>query len=689
MEISFDQNFGALLVLLSVILAAGISYMLYFRNSGNPSLTIIQRVFLSILRFLALFLIFLFLISPLIENTRKIKQLPILAIAIDNSQSVKSYSSDFETFIQDIKKRFSKKYQLEFWSFGEKAENAEIFTGNDRRSDYGQLLHSVKENYTNKNIGALILLGDGIYNQGQNPLNYLSALKFPIYTLGLGDTIRKTDAAITKVKTNKVAFLKNKFPVEIELKFDKLKGKIAYVDIENDKKLVYSSTVAIGTEDEYKLEFAYLEATKAGLQHYKVHVQPFDGEVNLKNNEYEFVIQVLENKQKILMLSDGPHPDLGAIRTSLSELQNYETKVFTGNDVPDSLSSYSLIILNQLPSLKNASTTLLSKICASRIPVLFIVGPNTLTEQFNSLETGLSISASKNMEEVQGIFDSKFSLFTLSAETKEIIENFPPLVAPFGNTTRSANIQNLAFQTTRNIPTGKTLLAFGSNSSRKVGFIIGEGLWRWRLFDFQSTGNQDAFNELVQKIIQYLALKENEDNFNVFHQSLYQETDKVELTAELYNDSYELINSPDVNIKIKNDSLKEFNYIFDRTDNYYRLNAGNFEPGDYTFEATTKLGDQNFIENGNFSVVRNDVETQNNRADFDVLYQLAEQSGGQFSTFANYGTLLDKVSANKQITVQQYKQTTQAELINMKLFFLLLIVLLGAEWFFRKYWGTY
>ena len=53
------------------------------------------------------------------------------------------------------------------------------------------------------------------------------------------------------------------------------------------------------------------------MQHFKIKIRPFEGEANLKNNEYEFVIQILENKQKILMLSDGPHPDLGAIRTSL------------------------------------------------------------------------------------------------------------------------------------------------------------------------------------------------------------------------------------------------------------------------------------------------------------------------------------------------------------------------------------
>lgn len=689
MEISFDHRFAGLFVVLSILLAIGISYLLYFRNPANSGLTTFQKIFLVSLRFLSIFLMFLFLLSPLIERKKKIKELPVLAVAFDNSQSVQSFATSFGQFQQTVKDRFADDYQLEFWSFGEKVANTDVFTGTDRRSDYGQVVKSLKNNYINKNIGAMLIIGDGIYNQGQNPENLVSGLRFPVYSVGVGDTTRKTDALIRNVKTNKLTFLKNKFPVEIEMKFSKLKSKMAYIDIENNGRSVYSSTLAITSDDDFKLEFVNLEATVAGLQHYKIRIRPFDGEVNHKNNEYEFVIQVAEDKQKILMLSDGPHPDLGAIRNSILELQNYEIKLFTGNEVPDSLTTYSLIILNQLPSVKNAASKLLARIKDSRIPVLFLVGPNSLLEQLKTLDMGLKISASKNTEEVQALVDKNFSLFMLSEGTKDLFETAPPLVAPFGNTELMPALQNLAHQSIRNIPTNKTLMAFGTDKGRKIGFIVGEGIWRWRLYNYMANGNHDAFNELTQKIIQYLSLRENEDNFNVYHPALYQETDDIELTAELYTDSYELINTPEVSITIKNDSLREFSYQFDRTSDFYRLNAGNLRPGDYSFETKTQLGNQQFTEKGNFSIVKNDLEIQNTQADFSVLYQLSLQTGGQFYTFENYGTLLDDISQNKQIAVQQHQQIIQNEWINLKLLFFILLVLFSIEWFFRKYWGIY
>lgn len=330
---------------MALLTSLGISFWLYYRNSQNTSLSTVQKGILAFLRFASLFLIFLFLLSPLIRKVKKINQLPILAVALDNSMSVLPHTETFKQLSQTLKDRFADDYRVEFWSFGEKVEANGAITGTERRSDYGQIIKTLKSNYINKNIGALILVGDGIYNQGQNPINFASGLKFPVYSIGVGDTTLKIDAAIRNVKTNKVAFLKNKFPVEIEMKFSKLKNKIAYIEIENNRKVIYSSTVSIVSDDDFKLEFASPEATLTGLQHYKIRIRPFTEETNIKNNEYDFVIQVLENKQKILMLSDGPHPDLGALRNSLSELQNYETELVTGNEVPDSLKKYSLIVL--------------------------------------------------------------------------------------------------------------------------------------------------------------------------------------------------------------------------------------------------------------------------------------------------------------------------------------------------------
>ena len=62
-----------------------------------------------------------------------------------------------------------------------------------------------------------------------------------------------------------------------------------------------------------------LEAGAAGLQHYQARIESVENERNTENNTAGFVINILENKQKILILSDGWHPDIGAISNTLEQ----------------------------------------------------------------------------------------------------------------------------------------------------------------------------------------------------------------------------------------------------------------------------------------------------------------------------------------------------------------------------------
>ena len=48
------------------------------------------------------------------------------------------------------------------------------------------MISTIANNHFNENIGALIIAGDGIYNQGKNPVNLTDEINFPVYTVGIG-----------------------------------------------------------------------------------------------------------------------------------------------------------------------------------------------------------------------------------------------------------------------------------------------------------------------------------------------------------------------------------------------------------------------------------------------------------------------------------------------------------------------
>ncbi|HQS04946.1 MAG TPA: hypothetical protein PLT16_04845, partial [Daejeonella sp.] len=66
-------------------------------------------------------------------------------------------------------------------------------------TDISSVFKLIDDQFSNRNIGAVIIGTDGIYNRGSNPQYESKNLKAPIYTIALGDTIAKRDLLISNV----------------------------------------------------------------------------------------------------------------------------------------------------------------------------------------------------------------------------------------------------------------------------------------------------------------------------------------------------------------------------------------------------------------------------------------------------------------------------------------------------------
>jgi hypothetical protein len=247
----------------------------------------------------------------------------------------------------------------------------------------------------------------------------------------------------------------------------------------------------------------------------------------------------------------------------------------------------------------------------------------------------------------------------------------------------------LLYQKVKNIETSKPLIATGTLNGRKTGYIFGEGIWRWRLYNYYFNQTHDEFNELVNQLVQYLALRENEDNFMIDFQPVYAEIDDIILKAEVYNDAFERITTEEVNIDIVNDAGEEFHFTFDVQGDNYSLNAGKLPVGNYSFESEVTIGNETYTETGSFAVTAVNLENVVTRANHRMLYQLASQSGGNFFLPGQANQLVDKIENSNQIKPVSYFQEMVNELLNLRWLFFVFLLLLSVEWFLRKYWGIY
>ena len=652
------------------------------------------RYGLFAVRALTIFLLSFLLIAPLIRSIAYNPQKPLILIAQDNSESIKlfgltpnssSNGRDLVEGLLKLKQQLGDQYDVREFNFSGDIKDSLSNKFDGKQTNISSAIHQLNERFANQNIGALVLATDGLYNQGSDPRYEAKNLKTSIYTLALGDTVAKRDLLIGNVNYNKTAYLGNDFEVEILTEAFQAKGENIRLTVDEDGKQVFSQNSPVTSDNFRKVIPIKLTADKKGVRKFTINITPVKNELSVQNNTETIYVDVLDARQKILLLYDSPHPDISVIKQSIESNRNYEVKAAILSDLPQlKLTDYSLIILYQAAS--SSSGTLQNFIAKSRVPVWYMAGAQTDLPQLNSAQKLMQINSGRN--DIQEVFAQQvpgFSLFTLSDSAREKLEVFPPLLAPFGNYNTNGTGQVLLKQKIGEIPTSAPLLSFADENGRRIAVLAGEGLWRWSLAEYSTYGNHRALEELLGQAVQYLTANSNQQRLRVYPaRNVFDEGESVILNAELYNDALELVNAPDIRIELKSRSGKNYSFLFTRNGQSYQLDAGALPVDEYSYSVSTKLGNQIFTANGQLTVKPLNLETRQSAADHHLLTDLAKQSGGQMLQPSQIGQLADLIRKNENIKTVVYEDKHYSNLVDLKWIFVLIVGLLSIEWFVRK-----
>jgi hypothetical protein len=162
------------------------------------------------------------------------------------------------------------------------------------------------------------------------------------------------------------------------------------------------------------------------------------------------------------------------------------------------------------------------------------------------------------------------------------------------------------------------------------------------------------------------------------------ENEPVEIEAEVFNASYELINDPDVSITITDADNKNYPFIFSKTVRAYNLNAGLFPIGEYSYKASVKVGSELYQKSGKFFVEQVNVESSHLVADHSLLFRIASSHDGEMISKDDITKLADKILAREDIRSVSLYQQRMSDLIGNPWLFILILALLSAEWVIRK-----
>lgn len=672
------------------------SFVLYRKKKNTLPSTNLFFILVG-LRFLVGSLLSFLLLSPILKYLQHTEEKPCIAFIQDNSASEKFAFKKIDSVlyrknVTSLIKELEKDYVVRTFSIGNSLKDSLKFDYADRSTDISSSLETIMTTLESNNLSGIVLASDGIYNQGPSPLSMAYPFKGAIFTVGIGDTTIQKDALIARVFANKIVYLGDQFAIRSDLAAFSCKGTRIQVSVFSHQanRMIFSQQLDVNDDRFSKSIETIVDAKSAGVQHYTISVSKLDGEQNIVNNSQDVYVEVMDNKEKILILANAPHPDLFALRDALSKNKNYQVTVQTADKASNiKANEYNLIVLHNLPSTKYQSANLIDMAKKSGTSIWYITGNQTAIPLFNNAQNCLQI-ASRGMgnSDAQAMLNQDFSFFTLTKNNS--LQQLPPLSAAFGEFKAGPSTQVLMNQRVGNVTTNYPLWILQQNNGSKVGVTAGEGLWRWRMYDFNQHKNHNLVDEYIIKTAQFLAVKHDQKQFRTqLQKNVFIESEQVVLDAELYNENFELINVPEVNLQLTDEQGKKNNYSLNKNDHSYSLNLGNLAAGKYSYTANTSWNSRNLSSSGNFTVIAQNIEEINTRADFGLLNQLATNYGGSFVFADQVGSLKDLIKKHPAIKTIIRSSIQTEPLINWKCIFGFLIFLLALEWFLRKRSGLY
>ncbi|MFP2994565.1 VWA domain-containing protein [Spongiivirga sp. MCCC 1A20706] len=668
-----------LLIILVGVLAL-VSSIFYYKIKAKSNTQ--SKLLFAFLRFLSLFFIGLLLVNPKFKSREIQLEKPNLVVLGDNSSSIPFIERSDQT-----KELFSSlnnnqalqnKYDVTSYAFGSKLLQTDSLEFDDNRSDMELALRSVQKIYRNQPT-ALVLLTDGIQTYGSDYQYARMGANQHIFPVVVGDTLSRTDIRIDRVNVNKYAYHKNQFPVEIFVSYQGIEPVSKEVVVRRGNTTIARKQVGLSNQNSAAILSFELPADAVGVATYSVQVSTLENERNTRNNRKSFAVEVIDQKTKILIVSDIKHPDVGTLKKAIESSEQREVFFTDVSSRNVDFNDFDLVILYQ-PN--NRFKLVFDQLNQLKKNKLVVTGPKTDWRFLNSVQEYYQQQPTNQKEEVQAVLNVNYNAFIVDAD----FSDYPPLETNFGEFTIKVPHQVLLSQQIGAVTTENSLLSTFEIDGQKEGILSGEGLWKWRSQDYQNTQSFKQFDGFIAKVIQYLASSKKKNRLTVNYESFYYGNDDVRIEAQYFNESYEFDPRINLSLLVRDTISKQQRTIpFVLKNRTFEVDLSTLPAATYSF--TVKAEGKNISRSGTFKILEFDVEKQFYTANSKKLQKLADSSDGMLFSEEETGNLINQLLQDERFKTIQKSKEKVIPLINWKYLLFLIILTLAAEWFLRKYHG--
>jgi len=636
------------------------------------------------LRFVTIFSVLLLLINPIFKTETFSIIKPKLPILIDNSKSISELNQTLNVsdFVASLKsnKDLNEKFELSFYTFGNEFKINDSLTFNEKNTNISEALSLINQLFKDE-VAPTILVTDGNQTLGDNYEFSSINFKNRIYPLVIGDSIKYLDLKIEQLNSNRYAFLRNNFPVEIILVYQGSKNITTQFEVKKGTTTVYKENIVFTKNDKTKILKFTLPASSVGFQKYTAQINPITEEKNKINNSKQFAVEVIDQSTNVLIVSDIVHPDIGALKRAIESNEQRKVTIKKPFEALSIVNDHQLIILYQ-PN--RSFTNIYSKINKLNKNTLVFTGQQTDWYFLNNIQDNYKKEVTNQSENIVGILNKNYGAFVINDID---FSEYRPLKTLFGSLEIVVPYDNLLGQSIDGFETETSLLATTELNGSRNAIFDGEGIWKWRAQSFIESKDYNEFDNFFGKVIQYLASNKRRSRLEVSYENFYYNNKSIRISAQYFDKNFVFNSNANISILITNsDSKQSFEYPLLLKRNFYEIDLNNLKAGEYVFKVSVN-DEIKLTRNGAFTILDFNVEQQFLNPDVTKLSRVATNTKGKNFFISDSFLLIDTLIKDdnfKQVEISKEKIEPLIEWIYL---LGLIILSLSIEWFLRKYNG--
>ncbi|MFQ6040925.1 MAG: glutamine amidotransferase [Candidatus Poribacteria bacterium] len=619
-----------------------------------------------------------------------------------------------------------------------KNETGKLLQADGVFTDVGNALSTATNDWKGQPIAGVVLLTDGRNNTGGNPFDIARSLNAPIYPIGVGNPVAPKDVKLVKIEAPPVAYVDHLVPVNVTLNSNGYDGEKIQLRLLQGQKVVDSTFVTLDeTSPQQTINFDIKPKAEGNLS-YVVSLPGLEGELTTENNRGTFFIKAIKARLKVLFIDSRPRWEYAFLKRALERDPNVDLTPMilsqksaaqlsktllakTGKYYPQAgdnlkkfptteaeLNLYDVLILGDMrrTSFTPQQLSMIKNFVETRgKAVIFLGGKNSLSRVgFGSgeLKNLLPVIVPQNGsfirdEDFNPVLTAEgfYHPITRLADTKEANEavwrDLPPLSRLYSGLQLRAGATVLAEylrvprRAGRNNLATEPVIVFQRYGNGKTLLIAADGLWNWAFGVWAFKEEANYYSRFWSQTIRWMATRADAKLVNVeTNKPKFIPREQVQITARVYNETYQPISDAELSIEISPPTGKPFQIPYNASPEVEGLYSAQFlasEKGTYKITATGSLSGKRLgTDSVEISVQTPLIEFENPQLNEELLKQLAGVSGGVYMPLLQIDTLPSKIKDFGSTITTVHED----ELWDSPFILLIAVGILSAEWILRK-----